>query len=312
MEKRIRHIISINDMTKNQIISMLDLAKKMESLTPIEKSEILKTKVISTLFFEPSTRTKLSFEAAAAKLGAEVLRFPELTASSLQKGESFEDTIRMLDSYSDLIVIRHPIDGAAKLASLKCEGSVINGGDGSNQHPSQTLLDLYTIVKEKQNLNNLNIAFVGDLKYGRTVHSLTKAISYFNPIIHFISPPNLQIPDHILHILDIKKVPYHIHTDFREILPEIDVMYMTRIQKERFPDVEEYDRVKNIYVINKDNIVGKCKKDMIIMHPLPRVGEIATDLDETPHAVYFEQAKNGIPVRQAMMTALLHDKGLDF
>ena len=265
----------------------------------------LKGKIIATLFFEPSTRTKMSFESAAFRLGAQVLQLPPLEQSSVKKGESFSDTIRMVESYSDVIVVRHPNDGAARLASTTSKKPVINAGDGSNQHPSQTLLDLYTIKEEKGTLSNLSIAFVGDLKYGRTVHSLVKALTHFNPTIYFVSPKILQMPTYLIDDLDKNNIKYEILEDFRDCLDKIDVFYMTRIQKERFPDVEDYQKVKGVYVINKENILGKCKEDMIILHPLPRVDEISTDLDETKHALYFKQAKNGIPVRQAMMMKVL-------
>ena len=265
----------------------------------------LKGKIIATLFFEPSTRTKMSFESAAFRLGAQVLQLPPLEQSSVKKGESFSDTIRMVESYSDVIVVRHPNDGAARLASTTSKKPVINAGDGSNQHPSQTLLDLYTIKEEKGTLSNLSIAFVGDLKYGRTVHSLVKALTHFNPTIYFVSPKILQMPTYLIDDLDKNNIKYEILEDFRDCLDKIDVFYMTRIQKERFPDIEDYQKVKGVYVINKENILGKCKEDMIILHPLPRVDEISTDLDETKHALYFKQAKNGIPVRQAMMMKVL-------
>lgn len=211
----------------------------------------------------------------------------------------------MVESYSDVIVVRHPNDGAARLASTTSQKPVLNAGDGSNQHPSQTLLDLYTIKDEKGTLNNLSIAFVGDLKYGRTVHSLVKALTHFNPVIYFVAPKILQMPSYLIDDLDKNNIKYEILEDFRDCLDKIDVFYMTRIQKERFPDIEDYEKLKGVYVINKKNILGKCKEDMIILHPLPRVDEISTDLDDTKHALYFKQAKNGIPIRQAMMMKVL-------
>ena len=211
----------------------------------------------------------------------------------------------MVEAYSDVIVVRHPFDGAARLASETSRKPVINAGDGSNQHPSQTLLDLYTILEEKGTLENLQIAFVGDLKYGRTVHSLVKALTHFKPVIYFVAPQILQMPDYLLEDLKKNGIKYEILEDFRDCLDKIDVFYMTRIQKERFPDIEDYEKVRGIYVINRKNIEGKCKDDMIILHPLPRVDEIDTNLDNTKYALYFKQAKNGIPVRQAMMMAVL-------
>ena len=300
-----KDIISMNDMSKEEILEILEIAEKIENSSEEEKLNFLKGKIIATLFFEPSTRTKMSFESAAFRLGAQVLQLPPLEQSSVKKGESFSDTIRMVESYSDVIVVRHPNDGAARLASTTSKKPVINAGDGSNQHPSQTLLDLYTIKEEKGTLSNLSIAFVGDLKYGRTVHSLVKALTHFNPTIYFVSPKILQMPAYLIDDLDKNNIKYEILEDFRDCLDKIDVFYMTRIQKERFPDIEDYQKVKGIYVINKENILGKCKEDMIILHPLPRVDEISTDLDETKHALYFKQAKNGIPVRQAMMMKVL-------
>lgn len=301
-----KDIISMNDMSKEEILEILEIAEKIENSSEEEKLNFLKGKIVATLFFEPSTRTKMSFESAAFRLGAQVLQLPPLEQSSVKKGESFSDTIRMVESYSDVIVVRHPNDGAARLASTTSKKPVINAGDGSNQHPSQTLLDLYTIKEEKGTLSNLSIAFVGDLKYGRTVHSLVKALTHFNPTIYFVSPKILQMPTYLIDDLDKNNIKYEILEDFRDCLDKIDVFYMTRIQKERFPDIEDYQKVKGVYVINKENILGKCKEDMIILHPLPRVDEISTDLDETKHALYFKQAKNGVPVRQAMMMKVLN------
>ena len=301
-----KDIISMNDMRKEEILEILEIAEKIENSSDEEKLNFLKGKIVATLFFEPSTRTKMSFESAAFRLGAQVLQLPPLEQSSVKKGESFSDTIRMVESYSDVIVVRHPNDGAARLASTTSKKPVINAGDGSNQHPSQTLLDLYTIKEGKGTLSNLSIAFVGDLKYGRTVHSLVKALTHFNPTIYFVSPKILQMPTYLIDDLDKNNIKYEILEDFRDCLDKIDVFYMTRIQKERFPDIEDYQKVKGVYVINKENILGKCKEDMIILHPLPRVDEISTDLDETKHALYFKQAKNGVPVRQAMMMKVLN------
>lgn len=300
-----KDIISMNDMSKEEILEILEIAKKIEKTSEEEKLNFLKGKIIATLFFEPSTRTKMSFESAAFRLGAQVLQLPPLELSSVKKGESFSDTIKMVESYSDVIVVRHPNDGAARLASTTSQKPVLNAGDGSNQHPSQTLLDLYTIKDEKGTLNNLSIAFVGDLKYGRTVHSLVKALTHFNPTIYFVAPKILQMPSYLIDDLDKNNIKYEILEDFRDCLDKIDVFYMTRIQKERFPDIEDYEKLKGVYVINKKNILGECKEDMIILHPLPRVDEISTDLDDTKHALYFKQAKNGIPIRQAMIMKVL-------
>jgi aspartate carbamoyltransferase len=295
-----KDIISMNDFTAEEILLILKKAETIEKMSDEEKLSLMHGKIVATMFYEPSTRTKLSFESAAMRLGANILYF-DTEHSSVKKGESFSDTIRMVESYSDIIVIRHPLDGAARLAASVSHKPVLNGGDGSNQHPSQTLLDLYTIMKEKGTLENLHIAFTGDLKYGRTVHSLVKALKHFHPIIYFVSPSMLSMPQYLLDDLDDAGVIYYIEENFTGCLDKLDVFYMTRIQRERFPDPEEYEKVKGVYIINRGNIEGKCKDDMIIMHPLPRVNEIDVDLDTTKYARYFEQARNGIPIRQAMM-----------
>ena len=295
-----KDIISMNDFTAEEILLILKKAEAIEKMSDEEKLSLMHGKIVATMFYEPSTRTKLSFESAAMRLGANILYF-DTEHSSVKKGESFSDTIRMVESYSDIIVIRHPMDGAARLAASVSHKPVLNGGDGSNQHPSQTLLDLYTIMKEKGTLENLHIAFTGDLKYGRTVHSLVKALKHFHPIIYFVSPSMLSMPQYLLDDLDDAGVTYYIEENFTGCLDKLDVFYMTRIQRERFPDPEEYEKVKGVYIINRGNIEGKCKDDMIIMHPLPRVNEIDVDLDTTKYARYFEQARNGIPIRQAMM-----------
>ena len=295
-----KDIISMNDFTAEEILLILKKAEAIEKMSDEEKLSLMHGKIVATMFYEPSTRTKLSFESAAMRLGANILYF-DTEHSSVKKGESFSDTIRMVESYSDIIVIRHPMDGAARLAASVSHKPVLNGGDGSNQHPSQTLLDLYTIMKEKGTLENLHIAFTGDLKYGRTVHSLVKALKHFHPIIYFVSPSMLSMPQYLLDDLDDAGVIYYIEENFTGCLDKLDVFYMTRIQRERFPDPEEYEKVKGIYIINRGNIEGKCKDDMIILHPLPRVNEIDVDLDTTKYARYFEQARNGIPIRQAMM-----------
>ena len=295
-----KDIISMNDFTAEEILFILKKAEAIEKMSDEEKLLQMHGKIVATMFYEPSTRTKLSFESAAMRLGANILYF-DTEHSSVKKGESFSDTIRMVESYSDIIVIRHPMDGAARLAASVSHKPVLNGGDGSNQHPSQTLLDLYTIMKEKGTLENIHIAFTGDLKYGRTVHSLVKALKHFHPVIYFVSPPNLAMPQYLLDDLDDAGVTYYIEENFTDCLDKLDVFYMTRIQRERFPDPEEYEKVKGVYIINRGNIEGKCKDDMIILHPLPRVNEIDVDLDTTKYARYFEQARNGIPLRQAMM-----------
>ena len=302
MKESRKDIISIRDLSKEEIIHILNCAKDIED-NP--NSELLKGRVVSTLFFEPSTRTRLSFWSAAQRLGAQVLGFDSPDGTSAKKGETLSDTIRMAASYSDVIVMRHPNDGAARLAAEIAPVPVINAGDGTNQHPSQTLLDLYTIQKEFGKLESHTIAFVGDLKYGRTVHSLVKALTHFGAKMYFVAPETLQMPKYILEDLDSLGIEYTLLNDYREIMGEIDVFYMTRIQRERFPDDEEYEKVKGVYILNKEDVVGKAKEEMIILHPLPRVNEIAVDLDDTKHALYFKQAANGVPVRQALLSLAL-------
>ena len=297
-----KNLISIADLNVNELQLLLDTALQLKQQP---RDDLLAGKLIASCFFEPSTRTRLSFETAVQRLGGKVIGFSDGANTSAKKGETLADTARIISSYADAIIQRHPKDGAARVLAEFSQVPVINAGDGTNQHPSQTLLDLYTILEEKGTLENLKIAFVGDLKYGRTVHSLTRALMHFNPTIYFVAPQILQMPDYLLEDLKEKNIKFEILEDFRDCLDKIDVFYMTRIQKERFPDVEDYEKVKGIYVINRKNIVGKCKDDMIILHPLPRVDEIDKDLDNTKYALYFKQAKNGIPVRQAMMMAVL-------
>ncbi|MDX8335804.1 MULTISPECIES: aspartate carbamoyltransferase [Cetobacterium] len=296
-----RDFISMKDFTKGDILEVLRVAKELEK----KNEELLRNKIVGSLFFEPSTRTRLSFTSAAYRLGAKVLGFDSPDATSLKKGESLRDTIKMTEAYSDVIVMRHNRDGAARFAADISKVPVVNAGDGANEHPSQTLLDLYTIQKEFGDIEGKKVAFVGDLKYGRTVHSLTKALEMFNCEFYFIAPDVIQIPEYITRELDKKGMKYHILNDYKDVLKEIDVLYMTRIQKERFDNQEDYEKVAGVYVIDKKNIVGKCKENMIILHPLPRVDEIKIDLDETKHAKYFEQAANGVPTREAIFSIAL-------
>lgn len=296
-----RDFISMKDFTKGDILEVLRVAKELEK----KNEELLKNKIVGSLFFEPSTRTRLSFTSAAYRLGAKVLGFASPDATSLKKGESLRDTIKMTEAYSDVIVMRHNRDGAARFAADIAKVPVINAGDGANEHPSQTLLDLYTIEKEFGSIEGKKVAFVGDLKYGRTVHSLTKALEMFNCEFYFIAPEVIQIPEYIIRELEKNNIKYHILNDYKDVLKEIDVLYMTRIQKERFDNQEDYEKVAGVYIIDKENIVGKCKEDMIILHPLPRVDEIKIDLDETKHAKYFEQAANGVPTREAIFSIAL-------
>jgi len=296
-----RSLVSIDDFSKEEILKILDMAEGFEK-QPVRK--LLEGKVAATLFFEPSTRTRLSFESAINKLGGKIVGFSDASSSSVVKGETLHDTIKMVSSYSDLIVMRHPIEGSARYASEIASVPVINAGDGANQHPTQTMLDLYSIRKTQGTLDNLNIFMVGDLKYGRTVHSLMMAMSRWNATFNFISPEELRMPDEFKLYLDNLGLKYYEHTDFTEIISKADIIYMTRVQKERFSDPIEYEKVKNVYVL-RNSMLSNTKHNMRILHPLPRVNEIATDVDSNPKAYYFEQALNGVFTRQAILCTLL-------
>jgi aspartate carbamoyltransferase catalytic subunit len=299
MEFKKKDIISIKDFSKDELLYLLELAKSMEALNG--KETLLTGKVLSTVFYEPSTRTRLSFESAMCRLGGSVIGFSDPKISSVAKGESLHDTIKMLESYSDIIALRHPVEGAARWAAESARVPVINAGDGANQHPTQTLLDLYTIQKEKGGLDGLTVAMVGDLKYGRTVHSLAAALSHFKSKLIFVAPDQLRMPKEHLSGL---KVEYQETKSLNMALKVADIVYMTRIQKERFPDPVEYEKVKGVYVLTKEMLEG-CKDGLKVMHPLPRVGEISECVDGTPHSIYFEQAKNGVTMRQAILALLL-------
>lgn len=299
-----RNLISITDFTKDEYIEVLDIAEGFEQ-NP--KQKILSDKVVATLFFEPSTRTRLSFESAANQLGARIIGFSDPGGTSVQKGESLHDTIIMVASYADLIVMRNPKEGSSRYASEVSAVPVINAGDGANQHPTQCMLDLYSIRKTQGTLDNLNIAFVGDLKYGRTVHSLVQAMCNFNATFHLVSPEELKLPSSVKMSIKNAGLKYHQYTDIKEIIPVADIIYMTRVQRERFPDPMEYERVKDSCILNAAMLEG-CKPNMRVLHPLPRVNEIATDVDKTPYAYYFQQAQNGVYVRQALMAAILGAK----
>ncbi|WP_423792062.1 aspartate carbamoyltransferase [Methanocaldococcus indicus] len=299
-----KHLISMRDISKKDILEILEEAKKMENLINEKKtSDILKGRILANLFFEPSTRTRLSFETAMKRLGGEVINMID-KGSSIEKGESLIDTIRVVSGYSDIIVIRHPNEGAARLASEYSSVPIINAGDGSNQHPTQTLLDLYTIIREVGKIDNIKIAFLGDLKYGRTVHSLVYALSLFKNVkMIFISPKELKLPEEIKEDLKNKNIEFEEkeNLDF----DDIDVLYVTRIQKERFADMNEYERVKGTYMIKKEHVEGK---DFIIMHPLPRVNEIDYEVDNLKNAKYFKQSFYGVPVRMAILKLLLEGR----
>jgi aspartate carbamoyltransferase catalytic subunit len=296
-----RSLVSIDDFSTEEILRILDLAEEFEKQPT---SNILDGKVFATLFFEPSTRTRLSFESAISRLGGKIMGFADAAISSVSKGETLNDTIRVISSYCDLIIMRHPIEGSARYASEVSSVPVINAGDGANQHPSQTLLDLYSIRKTQGKLEDLNIFMVGDLKYGRTVHSLMMAMSRWNATFNFISPEELKMPDEFKLYLDNLGLKYYEHTELTEIISKADIIYMTRVQKERFSDPIEYEKVKNVYVL-RNSMLKNTKQNMRILHPLPRVNEIHQDVDRNSKAYYFEQALNGVYTRQAILCYLL-------
>jgi aspartate carbamoyltransferase catalytic subunit len=300
-----KDVVSIKDFSKDEIEHVLDCAGKMAPLADGKgKSQTLEGKVLASLFYEPSTRTRLSFESAMLRLGGSTIGFAEPKGSSHSKGETIADTIRMAASYADIIVLRHPNEGAAKLASQFSSKPVINAGDGAGQHPTQTLLDLYTIKSEKGKLEDLNIVMLGDLKYGRTVHSLSYALALFGANLTFVAPSMIQMPQEIIsHLKEMGSEP-QLSDSISDNIQDADVLYVTRIQKERFPDEEEYLKVAGLFRV--DNALLKdAKGNLIVMHPLPRVDEIAPEVDETPHALYFKQAFNGVLVRMALLGLLL-------
>lgn len=296
-----RNLIFIRDFSTEEILHILNAAETFEKN---REQSFLNGKVIACLFFEPSTRTRLSFEAAINRLGAKVIGFSDAKNTSISKGETLEDTIKIVSNYVDLIVMRHPVSGAAEIASKVASVPVINAGDGDNQHPTQTLLDMYSIKQTQGTLENLKINMVGDLKYGRTVHSLTEAMYRFNPQFVFTSPKELAMPGKYLEFLDNNNIPYKQTTDICEDLNDCDILYMTRVQQERFPSIEDYEKVKDCYRLTA-SMLDKVKQNMKILHPLPRVNEIAQDVDDTPFAYYFRQAGNGMYVRMAVISYLL-------
>lgn len=294
--------VTIADLSKDKIMYMIRLAQEFEKHP---NRELLKGKIVATLFFEPSTRTRLSFETAANRLGAKVIGFSDAKASSVTKGETLKDTILMVSNYADVIVMRHYIEGAAQYASEISPVPIVNAGDGAHMHPSQCLLDLYSIYKTQGTLENLNIYLVGDLKYGRTVHSLITAMRHFNPTFHFIAPEELAMPNEYKLYCKQHGIKFEEHTEFNdEIIANADILYMTRVQKERFSDLMEYERVKNVYIL-KNSMLKNAKENMKILHPLPRVNEIAYDVDANPHAYYIQQAGNGLYAREAIFSHVL-------
>lgn len=297
-----RDIISIEDFSQEEINYILSISRNMEPLAKTG-SDMLRGKILATLFYEPSTRTRLSFEAAMLKLGGSTIGFAEVETASVKKGENLADTIRTVENYSDVIAMRHPLDGAGKLAAEFSRVPVINGGSGSEEHPTQALLDLYTILKEKGKIDGLKIALVGDLRYGRTVHSLAYAFSLFDVELCLVSPESLRMRREVLRAIQ-DKIPVTETNSLEKVVPQVDVLYVTRIQKERFPDAAEYAKVKGIYRVDLGTLANS-KKDMIILHPLPRVDEIAPEVDGTPQARYFQQVWNGIIVRMALLALVL-------
>ena len=296
-----KSLVSINDLSRDEMLRVLDLAEEFER-NP--NQPILQGKVVATLFFEPSTRTRLSFESAVNRLSGRVIGFSEASSSSVSKGESLKDTILTVANYSDLIVMRHPVEGSARYASEVSPVPIINAGDGANQHPTQTLLDLYSIRKTQGTLNDLKIVMVGDLKYGRTVHSLLMAISQFNASFVFIAPPELQMPQEYKLFLKESGLKFEEHTDLADNIVDADIVYMTRVQRERFSDPMEYEKVKNVYVL-RNHMLANTKPNMKVMHPLPRVNEISIDVDDSSKAYYFTQALNGVYTRMAIMSLIL-------
>lgn len=297
-----RCLVNIASLSKEKIMYLIQMAQEFEK-NPNRK--ILDNRVVATLFFEPSTRTRLSFETAANRLGARVIGFTDPKVTSSSKGETLKDTIMMVSNYADVIVMRHYLEGAALYASEVSPVPVVNAGDGANQHPSQTMLDLYSIYKTQGTLENLNIYLVGDLKYGRTVHSLIMALRHFNPTLHFIAPKELALPEEYKIYCQEHHIRYVEHEDFNaDVIRDADILYMTRVQRERFTDLMEYERVKNIYIL-RAAMLKDARDNMKILHPLPRVNEIAYDVDNDPHAYYFEQAHNGLYARQAIICDVL-------
>ena len=296
-----KNLVSINDFSRDEILKIMELAAGFEA---DPHQQVLAGKVIASLFFEPSTRTRLSFESAINHLGGRVIGFSDTSNTSVSKGETFHDTITVISNYCDMIVMRHYIEGAARYASEISKVPVVNAGDGANQHPSQTLLDLFSIKKTQGRLDNINIMMVGDLKYGRTVHSLLQALSHFNPTFTFVAPEELRMPDEYKLFLKEKGIAYTETERIEEGIKEADIVYMTRVQRERFFNEEDYIRLRDSYILTAEKL-NLAPADMAVLHPLPRVNEITLDVDDDPRAAYFEQAQNGVYVRMALIMTLL-------
>ena len=298
-----KDIISILDFTKEEILYILEMSGRLERE---DCPDILRGKILANLFFEPSTRTRLSFDAAMKRLGGQVIGFDELGTTSTVKGESLRDSVKIIEGYCDIIVLRHFLEGASRLTADSVDIPVINAGDGASQHPTQTFVDLYTIKKVKGGIENLSIGFLGDLKYGRTAHSLAYALAHFNADMYFISPPSLRMPKDYMEELELKSVSYHEVDSISEVSDKLDILYCTRIQKERFAEPVEYEKVRGLYKLSKSIMDElEVKDDLRILHPLPRVDEMDESLDATGYAVYFQQAHSGIPVREALLASVL-------
>ncbi len=300
-----KDIVSIKDFTKDDLEYVFDATDKISRLKPGERSELGKGRTLGYIFYEPSTRTRMSFEAAIASLGGNYIGIADLKSSSVEKGESLADTIRVIDLYSDVIVLRHPMDGSSRFAAELSQNPIINAGSGSEEHPTQALLDLYTILKEKGKIDGLSIAIVGDLKYGRTVYSLLYGLASYDVNIHLVSPPTLQVRKESIYEMQ-GRMKIKEHSELDDVLSEADVVYMTRIQRERFPDVQEYEKVKGTYTIDEKTL-AKAKKDVAIMHPLPRLDEISQSIDHTKNAIYFKQASYGKQLRAALLALMLNE-----
>ncbi len=296
-----RDIISIPELSREEILAVL---KNARSLKKEPQPKLLENYVMGSCFYEPSTRTRLSFETAMQRLGGRVVGFADPAITSTKKGETLYDSTRIIGQYVDVIAMRHPLDGSARRASEATDKPILNGGDGSNQHPTQTLLDLFTIDECQKKIDGLDIALVGDLKYGRTTHSLAQALTHFNAHLYFVAPDSLQMPEYICEELKNKNIKFSVHEKIEDVINKVDILYMTRIQGERFADQLEYQKIKNIFVLNSQ-MLESVRPNLKVLHPLPRVGEITPDVDTTKYAYYFEQAENGLYVRQALLAMVL-------
>src|SRR5690348_6091192 len=298
-------IVSIKDFSKEDLEFVFISTDKISTLTANERSELGKGRTLGYIFYEPSTRTRMSFEAAMASLGGSSIGIFDAKSSSIEKGESLADTIRIIDLYSDVIVLRHPLDGSSRFAGELSKNPIINAGSGSEEHPTQAMLDLYTILKEKKKIDNLTIGIVGDLNYGRTVYSLLYALANYNVEVHLISPPMLGIRKESIYDVQ-KKLKLYEHNQLEDILPKLDIIYVTRIQRERFPDIQEYEKVRGTYTID-NNTLARAKSDVSIMHPMPRMEEISHSIGDTKNAIYFKQAAYGKELRAALLALVLNE-----